>query len=67
MTITPNSGDGAFDVVVEGIGCAEAKRLLKSDSGLRAWDCGPTGAAPAGTERISCRSGDRRIVFETGV
>ncbi len=69
VTITPNSGDGAFDVRVSGLGCAEAERLIKSPDGLTTWDCRPVGGSRevGGSQTIRCRDGGREIVFETGV
>ncbi len=69
VTITPNSGDGAFDVRVTGIGCAEAEALIKDPDGLTTWDCGPAGGGgeAGGSQTIRCRDDGRTIVFETGV
>jgi len=69
VTITPNSGDGAFDVQVMGIGCEEAEALIKSPDGLTSWDCQPVGGdgEAGGSQTIRCRDGGRTIVFETGV
>lgn len=69
VTITPNSGDGAFDVRATGIGCAEAERLIKSPDGLTTWGCRPVdgGGEAGGSQTIRCRDAGRMIVFETGV
>lgn len=67
VTITPNSGDGAFDVRADGVGCAEAERLLKDPNGLRDWNCRPAAQTSAGAERFRCEKGGRTIEFETGV
>ena len=67
ITFTPNSGDGAFEVEVKGIGCAEAERLLRSDRVLKRWDCTRKQRYPAGNGRYRCREGGREITFTTGV
>ena len=60
-----NSGNAAFDVVVEGITCEEAEKLLRS--GLESWDCETTeGSDSGGGDRSRCRDADRTIEFTGG-
>jgi len=62
-----NSGNAAFNVVVEGITCNEAEKLLRSDSGLQSWDCETTESSDSrGGDRSRCRDADRTIGFTGG-
>lgn len=64
ITITPNSGDGIFDITTENVTCAEAEALLRSSDGLRSWRCRVIARAQ-GRETTACSSGNRVIVFAT--
>ena len=67
VSIEANSGNGAFDVEVTGISCADAASLLRSDTGLATFDCKSIEVFEAGNERFRCRDGDQEIVFTTGL
>ena len=64
VVITPNSGDGVFDITTENVTCEEAERLLRSSDGLRSWSCRVV-AEQQGRRTTSCSSGNRVIVFAT--
>jgi len=64
IAITPNSGDGVFDITTENVTCEEAERLLRSSDGLRSWNCRVIAEAQ-GRRTTSCSQGDRVIVFAT--
>ncbi|MDQ4041527.1 MAG: hypothetical protein M3141_07225 [Actinomycetota bacterium] len=64
IVITPNSGDGVFDITTENVACAEATSLLRSSDGLRTWDCRVI-AEGEGRKTTSCSLGDKVIVFAT--
>ena len=64
IELTPNSGEGVFDITVEGVSCPEAERLLRSDTGLRSWNCRVIATAP-GRKTTSCSQGSMVIVFAT--
>lgn len=64
VTITPNSGDGAFDITTENVTCEEAEALLRSADGLRSWNCRVIAEAQ-GRRTTSCALGNRLIVFAT--
>jgi hypothetical protein len=64
VAITPNSGNGAFDITTENVTCAEATALLRSSDGLRSWNCRVI-AEGQGRKTTSCSQGNRVIVFAT--
>ncbi len=64
VVITPNSGDGVFDITTENVTCAEAETLLRSSDGLRSWNCRVV-AEGEGRKTTSCSQGDKVIVFAT--
>lgn len=64
ITITPNSGDGVFDITTENVTCEEAEALLRSSAGLRSWNCRVI-AEGQGRRTTSCSQGNRVIVFAT--
>jgi hypothetical protein len=64
IVITPNSGDGVFDITTENVTCAEATSLLRSSDGLRSWNCRVIAEGP-GRKTTSCSWGDKVIVFAT--
>jgi hypothetical protein len=64
IALSPNSGNGVFDITVANISCAQAESLLRSASGLRSWRCRVIATAP-GRQTTSCSSGRRAIVFAT--
>ena len=64
ITITPNSGDGIFDITTENVTCQEAEALLRSSDGLRSWNCRVI-AESQGRRTTSCSQGNRVIVFAT--
>jgi predicted Ser/Thr protein kinase len=66
VTFTEASGDGAFDVSVRGIGCAEAENLLRSESGLTSWDCDVVKTYGDTSKRYRCTEGGQTIRFTLG-
>ena len=64
IALTPNSGEGVFDITTENVSCQEAERLLRSDTGLRSWNCRVIATAP-GRKTTSCSMGSMVIVFAT--
>lgn len=64
IVITPNSGNGIFDITTENVTCAEAEALLRSSDGLRSWSCRMI-AEGEGQKTTSCSKGNRVIVFAT--
>jgi hypothetical protein len=64
IAITPNSGDGVFDITTENVTCTEAEALLRSSDGLRSWNCRVIAQAQ-GRKTTSCSQGNRVIVFAT--
>jgi hypothetical protein len=64
IAITPNSGDGIFDITTENVTCEEAEALLRSSDGLRSWNCRVIAEAQ-GRRTTSCTQGNRHIVFAT--
>lgn len=75
VTITGNSDDVLFAIRAEHIGCARARSTLRRwgnagyvpRSGPRGWRCRTVKTFVAGNTRQSCRRGDARILFTTGV
>ena len=66
VAFSPNSGDGAFEIEVTGLSCAEAERLLRSETGLQSYDCEEE-ALPAGNQRFTCDGDGGTLSFETGI
>lgn len=64
VVITPNSGDGVFDITTENVTCAEAEALLRSSDGLRSWNCRVI-AEGQGRKTTSCSQDSKVIVFAT--
>jgi hypothetical protein len=76
VTITPNSGDGLFEIEATGIRCDEARAVLEEwgkddyspSAGPRGYDCETIKEQPAGNSRLRCAGpGGGTIEFDTGL
>jgi hypothetical protein len=74
VTITPNSGDGLFEVTVRGTSCEQARGALLEwgrngypNPGPPGLECGPIERYPEGNVRLRCSGQGQAIEFDTGV